>query len=419
MLQPLCSVIIPCYNQASYLTAALDSVLAQTSVDWEAIVVDDGSSDGTSEVAAAYAARDRRIRPLRQDNQGLAGARNTGIGAARGAYLAFLDADDAWEPEFLATCVETLEARADLLGVYTRNLHIDGAGNQLPMPGGQVFAPDRLYSRLLQGGFFPPCAVVVRTEAVRAAGLFDGQLDGRGTEDWDLWLRLAARGGLAGIDRPLARYRVQTGSMSTDAEPMHRNRMAVLAKHLGPPDGEPAQWSNDKRRAYGHALRATALGHIAQGDPQQGWLMLGRAAELWPEILTQLDTCYELACWDQPRGYRGQAASLDLERNAGQVIAGLDGLFEQGGDALAKLRRPAYAQAYHALAMLADQAGNWGLARRYLWRAMGYYPRLALEPGVRRRLAKLCAGQWLVGQARRVWGAAHRAGGGGAREFCC
>lgn len=99
---PEVSVIIPCYNHGHYLPHAVNSVLAQTFTDWEAIIVDDGSTDNTREVAAQFT--DERVRYVHQENRGLSGARNTGIRAAQGAYLAFLDADDEWEPRFLRVC---------------------------------------------------------------------------------------------------------------------------------------------------------------------------------------------------------------------------------------------------------------------------------------------------------------------------
>lgn len=396
---PLISVIIPCYNHGHYLPDALQSVLAQTLADWEAIVVDDGSSDNTAEVARRYAARDGRIRYLHQENRGLSGARNSGIRAAQGQFLAFLDADDAWEPQFLETCADALRAHPAWAGVYTLTLFVDEAGRPLPRSGGEALQGAALRARLLRGGFFPVHAALVRVEAVRAAGLFDAALTS--VEDWDLWLSLTARHEMGGLPQALARYRVYPGSMSTHAERMHRNRMAVLAKHFGPPEGDPANWPEEKRRAYAYAHRAAALGYIAQGQAAEGWALLAEGARLWPGLLAELDTHYELACWDQPRGYRGQASLLDLDRNAALLLTGLRDLFTRGDAALAPYRRAALGQARLALAMLADQAGRWGLARRHLLRALAAHPRLLADGAVLRRLAKLLLGRRLVSHLRR------------------
>jgi hypothetical protein len=388
------SIIIPCYNHGHYLGTALESILAQIFPAWEAIIVDDGSTDSTHQVAAEYAERDCRVRYIHQQNAGLSAARNTGIRAARGQYLAFLDADDAWEPDFVAACLLALEAEPDLVGVYTRFFFMDEEGTILPRPGGQSLDAEQTRRRLLQGGYFPPCTVVVRTAPVVEERLFDEALTS--VEDWDLWLRITRHGDMAGLSQPLARYRVYLGSMSTNAERMYRNRLAVLRKRFGPAEGDSATWPKDKGRALAHAHAAAAREFIAQGDEEHGWTMLSRAAELWPRIMTESETHYELACWDQARGYRGQAELLDLERNGARMLAGLDDLFQHGGTNLRPVRRAAYGQAHLALAMLADQAGLWGLAKKHLARAIWRHPVLLLDASVVRRVLKLGLGRRIV-----------------------
>jgi len=399
---PIVSVIIPCYNHGHYLPCAVNSVLAQTFTDWEAIIVDDGSTDNTREVAAQFT--DPRIRYIYQENRGLAAARNTGIRAAQGKYLAFLDADDEWEPRFLEICTRTLAGQSTAAAVVTLTRFIDENGAVLPKTGGQVFSASEVRGRLLEGGFFPVHAVLVRAEAVHAAGLFDTGLQGQGTEDWDLWLRITANGGaMLSIPQPLARYRVYSGSMSTHAGRMHANRMAVLARHFGPPTGDPKTWPEEKRRAYAFAYRSAALGYIMQGDGDEGWRYLQRGAETDPIILRRLDTFYELALGDQPRGYRGQAQGLDLERNGVELLRGLDALFASAGAEVQALRGVAYGNAYLALAMLADQAGRWSLARGYLRRAIRSHPTFLRDPAILRRLLKLHLGQRVVGSLRHAW----------------
>ncbi len=394
----LVSVIIPCYNHGRYLPDALDSVLAQTHTDWEAIVVDDGSTDDTQSVAQGYVERDTRVQYVYQPNAGLSAARNAGIGVARGDYLAFLDADDSWEPAFLEATLSAIKAQPDLAGVYCGTMFVDEKGEPLRRGGNQTLDGAGTRARLLRGGFFPVHAVLVRARAVGEVKLFDTALTS--LEDWDLWLRITAQGDLAGVPERLARYRLVAGSMSTDVERMHRNRIAVLAKQFGPPEGPPPDWLQEKREAYAWAYQAAAVQYITQGQPDEGWQNLARAAAIWPAILLQPETHYELACWDQPRGYRGQAETLDLERNVPLVLAGLEQLFVEGGEDLQHVRSGAFGQAYLAFAMLADQAGRWGLARGYLLRAVGHDPRLLAQPGVVRRLAKLMAGQRLVAALR-------------------
>lgn len=382
------SVVIPCYNHAHYVRFALESILAQTFSGWEAIVVDDGSTDDTPAAVANFT--DSRIRYIRQENQGLSAARNTGVGAAQGEYVAFLDADDEWCPNFLEHGVAVLAHNDALAGVYSLAQLIDPQGVVLPQVGGQVVAPSAFRTRLLEGGFFPPCTTLVRTALVRQAGLFDIRLTS--LEDWDLWLRISEYHQMQGIPEPLARYRVYPGSMSTNVERMHTNRQAVLTKHLGAFEENPQSWSNEKRCAYGFAYRCTAIDYIQQGNWDAGWRFLEAGLAVWPDLLARLDTFYELACGNQPRGYRGQAETLDIEGNANAILKWLEEFFAQNDAQFASLRRTAYGKAYLALSMLSDQAGRWSAARRYLLRAIGSDFRLLGSTANVRRLVKLGIG---------------------------
>ena len=194
----------------------------------------------------------------------------------------------------------------------------DPQGHVLPQLGGEIVPRAAFRSRLLIGGFFPCNAVLVRTEVVRQVGLFDPELTS--VEDRDLWLRIAAEYEMQGIPEPLARYRVYPGSMSTNVERMLANRVRIVSKHLGSPAGDPATWPEEKRRAYGFVYRSAAFQYVQQNQPDDGWSILAKAISIWPQILERLATYYELACGNQPRGYRGDARLLDLS------AAGTDGL---------------------------------------------------------------------------------------------
>ena len=396
-MTPLVSVVIPCYNHGHYLAQALCTVLAQDLKDWEAIVVNDGSTDDTVDVVAQFS--DPRIAYVYQENQGLSAARNTGIRAAQGKYLAFLDADDEWEPAFLQRCTQTLEAHTTLGGVFTRNYFIDERGTVLPQIGGQAISRDAFRSRNLEGGFFTPGAIVVRAALVCDAGLFDTQLTSE--EDWDLWMRISERAHMEGLYDILARYRVYPGSMSTNAGRMHANRMMVLGKYFGPPDGDPSAWSEEKSRAFGFAYRSTCIGYMQQRQPDVGWQFLAQAVAWWPDLLRRLDTFYELACGDKLWGYRGQVGQINIESNGAEMLRRLDALFADVEPRLRSMRRVAYGNGYLALAILSDQAGFWKSARRYLLQAISANPRLLISYSVVRRLLKLCAGRGIVNFARR------------------
>jgi hypothetical protein len=396
-MPPTVSVVIPCYNHGHYLANAVQSVSSQTLADWELLIIDDGSTDNTPEVAARFS--DPRIRYIYQENQGLSAARNTGICAAQGEYLAFLDADDEWEPGFLHCCARVLAANRELAGVYTRYSFIDPEGKVLPQTGGQVVPPRMFRSRLLNGGFLAVHGALVRASVVRQVGMFDVQIAGTG--DWDLWIRIAQNYQMQGIVEPLARYRIYPGSMSTDPCRMHEDRMRVLAKHFGPAEGDPVAWPDTKRRVYGAAYQSAALDHIRLAQPGNGWRFLTRAIQTWPPLLENTSLFFELICGDQPKGYRGVAHSLDIGGNGREMLKYLDSLFVEM-PSLKPVRRTAYGNAYLSLAMLSDQAGDWTRARLYLRRAIAANPSFLASYPIVRRLLKLYAGKRLVDQLKRL-----------------
>jgi glycosyltransferase involved in cell wall biosynthesis len=134
MRQPRVTVIVPGYNVEAWLAETLDSVLAQTMPDFELIVVDDGSTDGTRAIAESYAARDARVRVVHQANEGISGARNTGYRVSNRSTCAviFLDGDDLWEPHALATLLRVLNESPDAIGVYGANRFFDETGRVWP-----------------------------------------------------------------------------------------------------------------------------------------------------------------------------------------------------------------------------------------------------------------------------------------------
>lgn len=399
---PTVSAVIPCYNHARYVGEAIASALAQTWADLEIIVVNDGSTDNTADVVGQYV--DPRVRYVYQSNRGLSAARNLGIQMARGRYVGFLDADDLWEPQFVERCVRVLEAAGrTVAGVYTRNLFVDERGALLPQVGGLVVHKSDFRERSLEGGFFPPAAVLVRRDAALEAGLFDTELTSE--EDWDLWFRIGDHYDIESIEDPLVRYRVYPGSMSTNAARMHENRMRVLAKRVGPPDPDPSTWSGEKRKAYAFAYRQTCIGYLQQRQPDVAWSYLASAVSLWPNLLTRLDTAYELVCGDKPWGLRGKADLINVLEREADILARLAHLIGSAG-LPSSLRGAAYGNVHLALGMLADQAGLWVVARGQLAHAIAAWPPLLASPGVARRLLKLGLGPRAVENLRQLLGAA-------------
>lgn len=198
---PRVSVVIPCHNGGAFLPAALASLAQQTVTDFEVIVVDDGSND--PDTLKVLAGLDGEVRLVRQENRGLAGARNAGFARARGAFLLPLDCDDTLEPEFLERTLAALDAHRDAAFAFT---HIRLAGER-----DGVLAKDYNFFAQLFLNQLPYC-LLMRAEMWRRVGGYGDNLFGY--EDWELNIRAGGMGhfGVV-IEAPLFRYRVSAGGM--------------------------------------------------------------------------------------------------------------------------------------------------------------------------------------------------------------
>lgn len=222
------SIVIPCFNQAHYIGRAVSSALAQTLADIDVWVVDDGSTDEPERALAAF--HDARLHVVRQENAGVAHARNHAIARSSGRFLHFLDADDAIDPDMLETLVGVLTADPDADLAYCDIQHVDSTDQPLDDfsvgRSRDVLEGDLLPSLLL-GGYFPPVAAVVSRRALDRTGGFVQAFGG--CCDWHLWARIAACGFKARyVDRRLARYRLHDASMSRDAQHMSSTMRSAL-----------------------------------------------------------------------------------------------------------------------------------------------------------------------------------------------
>ncbi len=271
---PLVSVVVPAYNMERFLEATLRSALAQTFRDIEVVVVDDGSTDRTGAIADAFAAADPRVRVLHVQNGGVARARNIGIEAARGAWVAMLDADDVWHPDKIAAQVEDLSARkgSDWAASYvlSRGIDIDGrvipAGRPIVAEG---YMPARhLFAKFVGNG----SALMVRRDVALAVGGYDPSWAERGLggcEDLDFELKVARHWRFAAVPRYLVGYRGYPGNMSSNHPRMARAVVATVDHHL---DGMPwlAPWARRLITADAHAyayflsLSAQSLADMAR-----------------------------------------------------------------------------------------------------------------------------------------------------------
>lgn len=242
---PKVSVVIPAYNAMTYLPETVESVWRQTFNDFEVLIIDDGSSDQIGEWASLIT--DPRLKLISQENQGLSGARNTGIAKAQGEYIAFLDADDVWEPTKLEKQVRCLEDNPAVGLAYSWTAYIDEKGKST----GRVMTADAegdVWRQIIERNIIDCPSVVVRRCCFETVGVFDRNL--RSIEDWDMWIRIASRYPFAVIKEPLVNYRHHASNMSKNWQVMEKSFRLVIEKafHSAPPE-----LLFLKNRSYGHA----------------------------------------------------------------------------------------------------------------------------------------------------------------------
>lgn len=226
---PQITVIIPVYNVRPYIKETLISLEQQSLQAFEAIVVDDGSTDDTAEVVEPFCQRDSRFRLLTKLNGGLSSARNFGILHAQTAYIAMLDGDDLYEPEKLKNHVEWLDRDPQIGVVYSASKTIRDDGRLTPITlSGRLILPDPLLALLCKNFIGHGSNAVFRRILVDEVGGFDETL--RSYEDLDFWLRVAATGKwrFQREGRALSRYRVRPSGLSFDIAQMQRSYEQVL-----------------------------------------------------------------------------------------------------------------------------------------------------------------------------------------------
>ena len=226
---PLVSIVIPTYNHAPMLQRALATVVEQTYQNWNAIVVNNFSTDNTLEVVAAF--NDPRIQCVNFRNNGVIGAsRNEGIALATGRYVAFLDSDDTWFSTKLEKCVEILESGSDL--VCHAEYWIDESGKSRLVAYGPSEAATH-HNLIYKGNRISTSATVVRAALLKEVNGFDISPELISTEDYDLWIRLAAKSDrFAFISKPLGEYHRHDNNVSANIEKHLAAELALLEKHF-------------------------------------------------------------------------------------------------------------------------------------------------------------------------------------------
>jgi len=226
------SVVIPAFNSATVIADALTSVQRQTFHDLEIIVVDNGSTDQTVKIVEDFAERDGRIKLFHEPKSSSGCARNTAARHASGEWLAFLDADDIWLPEKLASQLELATAAPHTNLLFTNFIFWDGQRDLTPAspPGWRLREGDTL-KELIFTNLYLTSTVMLRRETFLAVGGFGEDL--RYSQDWDLWLRVATHGLSArGLIQPLTRYRRWKGNVTNQRVRTILSDSRVVAKHL-------------------------------------------------------------------------------------------------------------------------------------------------------------------------------------------
>lgn len=287
--RPAISIIVPAYQVAPLIAETLHSIQGQTLTDWQALIIDDGSTDELVAVVTPFLA-DRRFQLHRFANAGLAEARNRGIALAEGRYIALLDGDDIYHPDYLRIMSAVLDDQPEI-GFVTCDMQLFGD----PATEGRRFStiesqiPPITLQRVLERDFTFAVMCMLRSEVVKATGGFDPTL--RAAEDFDLWTRLLIDGVQAAyVPLPLVRYRRRPGSLSNSPEVFRTNIAAVylrlMARLKGTPEASICRYFTMRQLALldrwegEQALRA--------GRMEEARQKLWRAAKLLPGLRGRL-----------------------------------------------------------------------------------------------------------------------------------
>lgn len=274
---PTVSVVLPTYNRADSLPEAIDSVVDQTYEDFELIVVDDGSTDGTESIVEDV--DDERVQYVGfEENRGANVARNAGIEAAEGRYIAFQDSDDRWCPRKLEQQVARMDSTSDEVGVvYTGWLRVSDENRTYRPSRDRAMRSGDIHDELLHGNFVTTPATLVRRECFEVAGRFDEQLPR--LQDWELWLRISEHFEFELIDEPLVEKDVEADAVSISGDPdRYLDAMArILEKHRDRFNEAPEALSNH-RFTLGHR-------YLLGGRSNEGRRRLAQAARGNPCVL--------------------------------------------------------------------------------------------------------------------------------------
>lgn len=307
---PKISIVIPVYNGARYLGETLDSALNQTETNWELLLVDDGSTDNSVELAEHYVKRDSRIRLIRQKNGGVVDARNRGITQTnqQSTFVILLDQDDVWEPDTLQVLQAALESQPNCVAAHGVIRMIDAGDSPFHGQFGELWGQERrgivegreivwpldqptAFSVFAFGNcIMTPGQVLIRRAALNAVGAFDPAC--RPADDWDMWLRLSRLGDFVFLNQPLLHYRLHDNNASNNRRVMEGAEQVLRRKLLCVPENTEQQKKLARRgRQLSNLMvlrtRLTwARAHLAKSEFIPAARQLRHAAVLWMRALT-------------------------------------------------------------------------------------------------------------------------------------
>ncbi|HVC92233.1 MAG TPA: glycosyltransferase [Pirellulales bacterium] len=341
MTRPWLSVIVPTFNGAAYLPAALESVVAQNDAEIEVVTVDDGSTDATLEILRAYSVKLRLVIIERQHAGNWVAGTNLGIARAQGEYLSFLHQDDLWLPRRLRALRRLAVRWPDAAMVVHPCVYLNAAGRRAgywhcPLPRRErPLSAAEVVPRLLAQCFVGMPATLVQSNAAAAVGPMDENL--WYSADWDYWLRLASLGSTVYCPTPLAAFRIHTGSQTFSRRDlpreMEQQQGMVLGRHLprwraAHPDGECVAHVATFSAAVNVALANFTHGRRPDwGRLARGWMALGPAG--WRRYLRDsriIERCFSrwhagAVGWrHRPHGAKPRAAG-----DAAEIVANSGG----------------------------------------------------------------------------------------------
>jgi glycosyltransferase involved in cell wall biosynthesis len=278
-MEPQISVLMSCFNAEQWLAESLQSVLTQTHQNFEFIIVDDGSSDGTARIIRDYAAQDYRIKPIFKHNTGLPDSLNVGLAQAQAPWIARLDADDIAEPTRLAEQLEFVRTHPQVVLVGTAFTEIDGQGDIIAVHH-MPTANHQIKANLVRGRhYLIHSSTLYSRDAVNKVGGYRPRA--RLAEDLDLWLRLSSENDFACIDKPLIRYRKHLNQISRD--------QAYISKK---------QLTDSLMVVMSHYLRLAGLPDPVDSEDESAWLSF----KVWLEARVDQSQVFEYVnAWTKAR----------------------------------------------------------------------------------------------------------------------